>query len=69
MGERISAHVEQLGLFPESGRSGRVEGSRELVIQRTPYIVAYVIGVDRVRILRVLHSSQQWPEEVYESME
>lgn len=60
--ERISARAEGLRQFPESGRPGRVEGTRELVIGRTPYIAAYRIDGDRVRILRVLHGALLWPD-------
>lgn len=63
---RISQRVSVLLQFPKSGRLGRVEGTRELVITRTPYIVAYRIIGDTVRILRVLHSSQQWPDRLPE---
>jgi toxin ParE1/3/4 len=60
----ISDWVKLLGRLPRSGRPGRVEGTRELVIIRTPYIVAYRIIGDTVRILRVLHSSRQWPDDM-----
>ncbi|MQW61593.1 type II toxin-antitoxin system mRNA interferase toxin, RelE/StbE family [Sinorhizobium meliloti] len=50
--------------FPESGRPGRVAGTRELVIPRTPYIAAYMLMADRIRILRVLHGAQNWPSEL-----
>jgi addiction module RelE/StbE family toxin len=56
--------VKNLRLFPEMGRPGRIEGTRELVISRTPYIAAYRIAGDTVRILRVLHGAQQWPDEI-----
>jgi toxin ParE1/3/4 len=59
---RIQECVENLKRFPEMGRIGRVEGTRELVITRTPYIAAYRIAGDTVRILRLLHGAQQWPE-------
>jgi addiction module RelE/StbE family toxin len=62
--ERIRMHVEELTLFPEMGRAGRIEGTRELVISRTPYIAAYRIIGATVRILRVLHGAQQWPDEM-----
>jgi len=64
--ERIREQVEGLAQFPESGRTGRVEGTRELVIQRTPYVAAYRIAGDTVRILRVLHGARQWPEDLPE---
>jgi toxin ParE1/3/4 len=62
--DRIRRHVGQLRRFPESGRLGRIEGTRELVIDRTPYIAAYQILGDKVRILRVLHGARLWLEEM-----
>jgi toxin ParE1/3/4 len=62
--DRIRVQVEGLVRFPESGRPGRVEGTRELVIDRTPYIAAYRVASDTVRILRVLHGAQQWPDDI-----
>jgi addiction module RelE/StbE family toxin len=64
--DRIRVQVEGLMQFPESGRPGRIEGTRELVILRTPYIAAYRITGDTVRILRVLHGAQQWPQDMSE---
>jgi toxin ParE1/3/4 len=66
MDERIREQVELLVRFPQSGRKGRVEGTRELVISRTPYIVAYRIGGDTVGILRVLHGARRWPDDMSE---
>jgi addiction module RelE/StbE family toxin len=45
---------------PEAGRIGRVENTRELVIDGTPFLVIYRI-TRAVEILRVLHGAQQWP--------
>jgi toxin ParE1/3/4 len=59
--EQIVAAVRRLIEFPESGRPGRVAGTRELVIPRTPYIAAYLVIPEMVRILRVLHGAQIWP--------
>ncbi|MBD9389662.1 type II toxin-antitoxin system RelE/ParE family toxin [Agrobacterium sp. AGB01] len=59
--ERISAAARRLIDFPASGRIGRVEGTRELVINGTPYILAYAATESAVRILRVLHGAQEWP--------
>jgi addiction module RelE/StbE family toxin len=67
--DRIQTCVEGLAQFPEMGRSGRIEGTRELVASGTPYIAAYRITGDTVRILRVLHGAQQWPDEMPEVLE
>ncbi len=62
--KRISDRVNTLRRLPSSGRPGRVEGTRELVITRTSYIIAYRVIGDAVRILRVLHSSRLWPDDM-----
>ncbi len=59
--ELIKLRVDQLGSFPGLGRSGRVVGTRELVIGDTPYIVAYRIRDDRIEVLRVIHGARKWP--------
>ena len=59
--ERIALAAQQLQRFPESGRPGRVEGTRELIIAGLPYIAVYAVLPDRVRILRALHGAQRWP--------
>lgn len=62
--DAIAKAARQLIDFPQSGRIGRVAGTRELVVSALPYIVAYAIQGDVVRILRVLHSAQQWPDDM-----
>jgi toxin ParE1/3/4 len=47
---------------PSIGRSGRVPGTRELVVPRTPYIVPYRIRANAIEVLRVYHSSRRWPD-------
>jgi toxin ParE1/3/4 len=58
---RIESAVNTLRAHPEIGRSGRVEGTRELVISGTPFIVAYRIAENRVEILAVIHGARRWP--------
>ena len=58
----ISSQLSALKDFPEMGRPGKVKGTRELVIQRTPYLAAYLLRGDEILILRVLHGAQMWPE-------
>jgi addiction module RelE/StbE family toxin len=57
----IKRSVDQLQTFPELGKPGRVNGTRELIINRTPFIVIYRISEVSVEILRVLHCAQRWP--------
>jgi toxin ParE1/3/4 len=57
----LSKQLSLLEEFPDMGRSGRVAGTRELVVQGTPFIVAYQVRKDSVRILRILHGAQLWP--------
>jgi addiction module RelE/StbE family toxin len=58
----IRKESEKLLLNPGMGRSGRVEGTRELVIGRYPFIVAYAVAVNEIRLLAVVHTSRIWPE-------
>ena len=59
---RIKQATEQLADHPESGRSGRVPGTRELVVAGLPYIVVYRIRRGRIYIIRVLHTSRRWSQ-------
>jgi len=59
---RIVSTIQQLAAFPMSGRSGRVPGTRELVISNTPFIAAYAVDHDRIVILAIYHGAQRWPE-------
>ncbi|MGA8538650.1 MAG: type II toxin-antitoxin system RelE/ParE family toxin [Terriglobales bacterium] len=59
---RIVSSVQQLAAFPLAGRSGRVRGTRELVISNTPFIAAYTIHRDRIVGLALYHGAQQWPD-------
>lgn len=46
---------------PEIGRVGRVPGTRELVVARLPYVVAYRVVENELQILAVFHGSRKWP--------
>ena len=59
--DRILACLERLGAYPEIGHDGRVPGTRELTVARTPYIVVHRRAGGEVIVLRVRHAAQQWP--------
>ena len=47
--------------FPNRGRPGKKEGTRELVMSPLPYILVYTVREDAVYVVRILHGAQQWP--------
>jgi toxin ParE1/3/4 len=61
--DQIWESTQLLARHPMAGREGRVGGTRELIISGTPFVVAYRIEKDEVRILAVLHASREWPQE------
>lgn len=62
--DEFETQVQQLATFPESGRPGRVEGTREFVYVGLPYIAAHRIVGNTVDILRLIHGAQPWPDKL-----
>lgn len=64
--KRIFEKTNLLETQPWIGRPGKLESSRELVVDGTPYIVVYRVNTDRRRvfILRIVHHAQRWPEKL-----
>jgi len=59
--KKVLAGIDQLQKFPESGREGRVEGTLELVVSTTPYVILYRVKGEVLVVLAALHSSRKWP--------
>ncbi len=59
--QRIRDSVTRLTKYPQSGRAGRVRGTRELALDGLPYIIPYrVVDGHQLQILRVLHTARKW---------
>ena len=59
----IAHSIEQLlSDNPDMGHAGRVLGTRELVIPKTPFIVPYRLQRNVIQILRVYYGARRWPE-------
>ncbi len=54
-GDRIQGFVSTLQTRPESGRTGRVQGTREAIVPGCPVIACYATDGDVVTILRLIH--------------
>ncbi|WP_064695606.1 type II toxin-antitoxin system RelE/ParE family toxin [Rhizobium aegyptiacum] len=61
--DEIARQTDLLIDQPEIGRPGRINGTRELVISRTSFIVIYRVRqkIGQVEILRLVHGAQKWP--------
>ncbi|MDB5571780.1 MAG: addiction module toxin, RelE/StbE family [Hyphomicrobiales bacterium] len=61
---RLISAAHALASQPAMGRTGRIRGTRELALADIPYIVAYRVTQTHVDILTLMHSAQQWPDEL-----
>lgn len=59
--ERVEIAILGLKRHPERGRRGRIEGTRELVVSRIPFVIPYRIVGDRIDILAAIHGRRAWP--------
>ena len=53
--------AEGLRVFPERGRPGRIAGTRELIIPRTPFLMVYRLAGRELQVLAILHQARAWP--------
>jgi addiction module RelE/StbE family toxin len=47
--------------YPNRGRLGKKDGTRELVLSPLPYIVVYTVRGNVIYVVRILHGAQKWP--------
>jgi toxin ParE1/3/4 len=64
--DRVIAEIRRIALrletYPAIGRPGQVRGTRELVISSYPFTLVYRITGSRIRVGRVLHQHQKYPD-------
>ena len=58
----VSLVTQHLPKRPRLGRPGRVPGTRELVVAKTPFVIPYRLRNKTIEIIRVYHSARRWPE-------
>ena len=61
---RIKKSVDLLSEQPAMERLGRVPNTRELVIDKAPYVLPYRVRDNKIEILRVFHTSRRWPDQI-----
>ncbi len=59
--DRIFSAVEMLEDHPEIGRKGRISGTRELVLNPLPFLIAYRVRRKSIDIIALLHGARKWP--------
>ncbi len=62
--QKIWDASQMLAEQPGLGRPGRVSGTRELIVPGLPYILPYFEKNGIVYILRVIHTSLKWPQQL-----
>jgi toxin ParE1/3/4 len=58
--ETLLKAIAALERNPEMGRTGRVGGTRELVI--APHVIAYRARKSVIEILGIIHGARRWPD-------
>lgn len=59
--QSIYEAASSLTHFPNAGRAGRVQGTRELLLPSLPFILVYRIAKDAAEIANVIHGAQKYP--------
>ncbi|WP_367156196.1 type II toxin-antitoxin system RelE/ParE family toxin [Methylomonas sp. HYX-M1] len=63
---RLLAEIKERAVLlqnnPQLGRAGRVDGTRELVVVGTQYILPYRLKEQQIQILAVFHGARLWPD-------
>lgn len=61
MVSKIQDITNHLKKHSQIGTDGRVKGTRELFIPKSPYFLVYRVKNNYVDIIALIHSSRKWP--------
>ncbi|RXK88263.1 type II toxin-antitoxin system RelE/ParE family toxin [Chlorobaculum sp. 24CR] len=56
----VNKTIEQLTHYPGSGKPGRLYGTRELFFLDIPYLVVYTADTEKVTVITVFHTAQNY---------
>ncbi|MDP6429619.1 MAG: type II toxin-antitoxin system RelE/ParE family toxin [Rhodospirillales bacterium] len=59
--KRILAAIVLLADFPQMGRPGRLDGTRELILPEISIVIPYRVTRNRLEIVTVQRAEQKWP--------
>jgi toxin ParE1/3/4 len=58
--ETMLSVIARLEPHPETGRKGRIGGTRELVV--APYVVVYRVRRTVIELVAIIHGARKWPD-------
>lgn len=64
IGEAIVDRIEEAAVklaHYDTGRPGRVAGTREKSVAKTSHIIVYEIHDDLLFVFRIVHTARNWP--------
>jgi addiction module RelE/StbE family toxin len=59
--QKLYDTIRALKEWPNRGRPGREEGTREILFQPLPYVAVYPVTEQTIEVLRIYHGAQDRP--------
>ena len=60
--KHLGSILDDIARFPNSGRQGRIAGTREFVTPHFPFVIAYHVTDDAVQVLAIIHTARAWSD-------
>jgi toxin ParE1/3/4 len=58
---KLYEDIGSLKQWPQRGRIGREDGTRELLFPPTPYVAVYRVREQTIEVMRIYHAAQDRP--------